>query len=73
VITILYSLDFQLLGKNRAKKSYCSALSSSYLWKTKMANIKNVLLLIAGGAIALTIDDCRSRDYPGSGCFIMLP
>jgi cell division protein FtsZ len=44
-------------GNNRAKKSIVSALSSSYLWENKMANMKNVLLLITSGAIALTIDE----------------
>jgi cell division protein FtsZ len=44
-------------GKNRAKKAIVSALLSSYLWKNKMAYVKNVLLLISSGTIALTIDE----------------
>jgi cell division protein FtsZ len=44
-------------GKNRAKKAIVTALLSPYLWKNKMANVKNVLLLITSGTIALTIDE----------------
>jgi cell division protein FtsZ len=44
-------------GKNRAKKAIVTALLSPYLWKNKMAYVKNVLLLITSGKIALTIDE----------------
>jgi cell division protein FtsZ len=44
-------------GKNRAKKAIVTALLSPYLWKNKMAYVKNVLLLITSGTIALTIDE----------------
>jgi cell division protein FtsZ len=51
-------------GKNRAKKAIVSALLSSYLWENKMTNVKNVLLLITSGAIALTIDEIAEvNDY----------
>jgi cell division GTPase FtsZ len=51
-------------GKNRTKKAIVSALSSSYLWKNKMTNVKNILLLITSGAIALTIDEIAEvNDY----------
>jgi cell division protein FtsZ len=44
-------------GKNRAKNAIVTALSSPYLWKNKMANVKNVLLLLTSGTNALTIDE----------------
>jgi cell division GTPase FtsZ len=37
---------------------------SPYLWKNKMAYVKNVLLLITSGTIALTIDEIAEvSDY----------
>jgi cell division protein FtsZ len=51
-------------GINRAKKAIVSALSSPYLWENKMTNVKNVLLFITSGAIALTIDEIAEvNDY----------
>jgi cell division protein FtsZ len=51
-------------GKNRAKKAVVSALISPYLRGNIMANVKNVLLLLTSGAIALTIDEIAEvNDY----------
>jgi len=44
-------------GKKRAKKVIVSALTSPRLRKCKMANVKNVLLLLTSGTNALTIDE----------------
>jgi cell division protein FtsZ len=44
-------------GKNRAKKAIVTALLSPYLGKNNMGSVKNVLLLLTSGIIALTIDE----------------
>jgi cell division protein FtsZ len=51
-------------GKNRVIKAFVSALTSPQLRKNKMANVKNVLLLLTSGTIVLTIDEITEvNDY----------
>ncbi|SHN75169.1 Cell division GTPase FtsZ [Flavobacterium fryxellicola] len=44
-------------GKDRAKKAVNSALRSPYLRENKIANAKNILLLVTSDAIDITIDE----------------
>lgn len=51
-------------GKNRAKNAIESALFSPLLKEDKIANAKNVLLLVTSGTIATTIDEIGEiNDY----------